>query len=249
MTKPKAQTLQQRLGFLDSDLKSPVHDEIMIWLDENVEKIINDLFFKPWPKEELQKIEKDCLSLIPKVVLHRKKAITALREPIFDAEPQEDTEERIALEETKIRNLESWTGFSDYPERPKLQVLAKVWEDPVFKFDGRNNANKYLIGFVDMKIKFNDYSVGYDGFFKEQDRLDKTSLNIAGFPKWKISAHEQSIFIEVKTQIKSLGELIRQIKMYQAYQSGNYYVVSPDDNHRELLNQQGIGFIKYSPLS
>lgn len=39
--KIKAQTLQQRFGFQDDDLKSANHDEIMIWLDENIEVIMN----------------------------------------------------------------------------------------------------------------------------------------------------------------------------------------------------------------
>ena len=39
MAKPKAQTLQQKLGFFDEDLKKPKHDEIMIWLDQNIGSI------------------------------------------------------------------------------------------------------------------------------------------------------------------------------------------------------------------
>jgi len=41
MGTPKAQTLQQRFGFQDKDLSRPKHDEIMLWLDENILKILD----------------------------------------------------------------------------------------------------------------------------------------------------------------------------------------------------------------
>lgn len=50
MAKPKAQTLVQKLGFMDDDLKSSEHDNILIWVNENILKIVNSIFtteFKP----------------------------------------------------------------------------------------------------------------------------------------------------------------------------------------------------------
>ena len=44
MTKPKANTLQQKMGFFDEDLKMPKHDELMLWLDKNIEHILNESF-------------------------------------------------------------------------------------------------------------------------------------------------------------------------------------------------------------
>lgn len=43
MAMPKATTLQQKLGFVDEDLKKPDHDKIMIWLDNQVEKSVKEL--------------------------------------------------------------------------------------------------------------------------------------------------------------------------------------------------------------
>ena len=40
----RTRTLQERLGFSDSELKTPAHDAIMIWLDGEMEKIATDLF-------------------------------------------------------------------------------------------------------------------------------------------------------------------------------------------------------------
>jgi hypothetical protein len=36
MAKPNAKTLQERMGFTDPDLKTPGHDAIMMWLDDQV---------------------------------------------------------------------------------------------------------------------------------------------------------------------------------------------------------------------
>lgn len=59
MAKPKAKTLQQRFGFLDDDLKTPKHDEIMFWLDENSTEIIEALFEEPtWTETTVNILEK-----------------------------------------------------------------------------------------------------------------------------------------------------------------------------------------------
>jgi hypothetical protein len=43
MTKARATTISQRFGFLDGDLKTSKHDEIMEWLDNNMVSIITKL--------------------------------------------------------------------------------------------------------------------------------------------------------------------------------------------------------------
>jgi hypothetical protein len=56
----------------------------------------------------------------------------------------------------------------------------------------------------------------------------------------------QSFCFEVKSVLPSLGELIRQVRMYQTYINNSpFYIVAPDDRYAKQLEQQGIGFIKY----
>lgn len=43
-TKTRATTVQQKLGFLDDDLKRPEHDEIMRWLDAETEELMKEYF-------------------------------------------------------------------------------------------------------------------------------------------------------------------------------------------------------------
>ena len=44
----RAKTLQERFGFVDSDLKTPRHDEIMIWLQANAEPITDSIWKRGW---------------------------------------------------------------------------------------------------------------------------------------------------------------------------------------------------------
>ena len=55
------------------------------------------------------------------------------------------------------------------------------------------------------------------------------------------------IAFEVKSHIKSVGELIRQIRQYQSFCNGQtkFIVVSPDDRFVDVLKNQGIDFWKY----
>lgn len=44
-------TLQQKMGFSDADLKTSLHDEIMIWLDANISEIIDPIMRKTFRPE------------------------------------------------------------------------------------------------------------------------------------------------------------------------------------------------------
>jgi len=98
------------------------------------------------------------------------------------------------------------------------------WEHQVMHTNGSYSA---IVGFIDLKI------------------------HIKGkFYYWDTKQYENSdrqIFIEVKTEIPNLGELIRQMRTYQTYADRNthYLIVSPDDRHTNKLKEQGFYFYKY----
>ena len=154
MAEPKAKTLQERFGFLDADLKKPKHDEIMKWVDDNIEDIL-------------------------------------------------------------------MVAFS-LPNRPKVKT---TWEQPVRTIGRYSNQ---IIGFVDMTAK---------GQYNDKH----------GIPEGLMAA------IEVKTEISSLGELIRQIRMYKEGdidshgRTVKWLVIAPDDSHATKLEEQGIHFFMYGP--
>jgi hypothetical protein len=148
MATPKIKTLQARFGFADPDLKKPAHDEIIKWLDANIEDVL-------------------------------------------------------------------WTVFSP-KTRPKGYRVK--WEPLVTM----NEEGGQFIGFADL--------MAY------------------------VSRDEHPVLFEAKTEIESLGELFRQLRLYRAgYVAGcavstlDFVVVCPDDSNAALIREQGFRFLKYDP--
>ena len=56
--KNRANTLQEKFGFLDEDMKNPQHDAIMLWLDKRAEELVREYFAMPsaWPVELVAKV-------------------------------------------------------------------------------------------------------------------------------------------------------------------------------------------------
>jgi len=44
MAGPKEKPLQTKFGFVDEDLKTPAHDALMFWIDENICEILAEIF-------------------------------------------------------------------------------------------------------------------------------------------------------------------------------------------------------------
>lgn len=113
------------------------------------------------------------------------------------------------------------------------EVLFPAWEAPV---PYQNGSFVTIVGYIDIKVHLK-------GRF-----YDRNSLNSDRMEPYT------TVFIEVKTEIPSLGELIRQMRAYQFYQdhqgiSTSYIIVSPDDSHKKILVEQGFYFYKYKDPS
>ena len=91
------------------------------------------------------------------------------------------------------------------------------------------NNSRYTIGFIDLLAKGRFYSLG---------------LILNGLPKWDVDWSSYNVLFEVKSSIPSLGEAIRQIRMYQTHVKGTYVIVSPDDRFADALRAQEIKFYK-----
>lgn len=136
---------------MDTELYSSLHDEIMLWLDRNAERIVVEL-------------------------------------------------------------------FPDYAGCK----LRKRWEYPV---TATHRKDEYIAGFIDFAVE---------------------------------ATNRRPIYFEVKTDM-GLGVLFRQLGAYHFYlgnnrvyedepsMSGPFVVVSPDDRHADLINEQGYRFYKYVP--
>lgn len=105
------------------------------------------------------------------------------------------------------------------------KIKKNIWEHQVVY---TNMSYKMLVGFIDIMAEI-------EGVF----HFD---------PKSEIQNYDyKPVFIEVKTEIPVLGELIRQMRAYQTYQGlyTAYVIVSPDDRHEKILKEQGFYFYKY----
>ena len=201
MATPKAKTLQQRFGFRDGDLKTPKHDEMMLWLDENMASfLVDNGLWKPAEytpaNMERQKIEAEAAGA-----------------------HQYSYAEKKAFKDLK---------FDDLPPLPdNKDELTIKWEFPI-----TSGRNRYIIGFIDMVVLANcswRYSL---------------SEQRGWYP---FAYEERAFYIEIKTKIPSLGELIRQIRMYQVHARGKWIVLCPDDRFKKPLAGQKITLIKYNP--
>lgn len=212
MAKPKAQTLQQKLGFFDEDLKKPKHDDMMLWLDENIEDIVNT-YCNPFSNQKRLQY-----------FLNEKKEL-------FNKFNQ------------KGKNID--TSFLDKPvEVPRITRISKKWE---YAIENQNFRGHNVIGFVDFYASFN-YPVptipgiGYTHSERNNEIID---IRVPDDLIIDFDAFRGEMLIEVKTEIKSLGELMRQINLYKSYRKGRYFVLCPDATHQKLLESQGVEFILF----
>ena len=200
MAAPKAKTIQQRFGFMDNDLKTANHDDIMIWLDNAVSSMLHMWLgcSQDWILDDFQFAYED-----------QYPRWGSIEKPFPD---KQNTFESLHT-----------------PEKPKIDITSKVWEQPIYTGGEGYRQNKYIVGFADMLVIYKHPKLYYN--------IDSEEFNIY--------KDDRYVFFEVKSSIPSLGELIRQIRMYQQYVSGKWLIVSPDDKFADQLNAQGIGFIKY----
>jgi len=227
MAKPKTNTLQQRFGFLDDDLKTSKHDEIILWVDANIEDILKEII----NYELIWKIDKELQAKIEAAPI-----IVSNTKSYYTNRISRSSQYSVEQDKKKYTQLSSWKGLGDMPPKPNLRVTKKRWEHPIV-------SKEYTIGFVDIyavcEVPFLDIS----GLKYSLEGLDNDSK----LPEWYIGLHQKEIAFEIKTSIPSLGELIRQIRMYQTYLPIPYIIVSPEDKFAKHINNQGINFYKYDP--
>ena len=288
MAEPKAKTLQQRLGFFDEDLKKPLHDDILKWVDLNAEKIIYKIYpqllhFSDLKIEELKKrcnsilesnIEKINLNITKKKerilwlenrITECKNKVTGEKYDYYQTEIDESKNEILSLKEeisvneiALVETSKNSNFINEIPIRNKIKILSKTWEFPVISQSTSKTSGyastKNIIGFIDIMIKFSYPQLTVTG-------IDFNSKKIINELKWTQSYKkfdyqfgcydgeiEQSLYIEVKTKIPSLGELFRQMRMYKEFIAGDFLVICPDDSEKSLIEGQGFRFLKFKDL-
>ena len=223
MRKKKANTLIERFGFRDDDLKTNAHDDIMIWLDNNIfDILVPKINYNPlWEEKDIK--------------YHYGRRV----DYIIENTPIENTPYDFVKDDVIdcAKNMGLIKSI-----RPKIKFYNE-WEYPITS-QNNHGGNKYTVGFIDM-VTYYKKSYLFVGLEEKEEKITfiPDSIKIG----WDKSEY---YYFEVKSHIKSLGELIRQIRFYQEYinyyHKGNWFIVSPDNKFEKQLKSQGIGFIKYT---
>jgi hypothetical protein len=281
MAKPRATTIQQKFGFVDSDLKKSDHDDIIVWLDgkltsECIEKLVG--YEVGWEQYVLEdfKLYRDTNSLPP---YPRLEIIEKIWEyPIStgatnkyvvgfaDIFVKYNIPKKIRLKTSNGRNLGvlnvlvdlldllsdgksvKTIGNENYWLTESGLEVARTYITPL-KEQGKVEHG-YIQQLTDDEIDhIFKYVKSEKVKPKKVGKLYEKFLEAAELSNLvvKFSMKECWAWFEVKTTIPSLGELIRQIRLYQSYVNGTWFVVCGDNKFESQLKNQGIGFIQYIP--
>lgn len=227
----KSVTLQQRFGFQDHELKTPEHDNIMVWLDGHVEAWVLGRYSLEWKQKEIAEgiteMEKRRAEVVEVKRRELEKALLNLQEEQAGSARMFGLEYRQSHVNECTASLKKAEEWKADPPPKRVSVESKIWESPVM-------SGKYMVGFIDMLVQ-----VGSNTLWR--------NLNdqcISKLPEWIERFVVHAYLFEVKPSISSVGEVVRQIRMYEQYQPGTYVVVSPDDRFAGILKNQGIEFLK-----
>lgn len=196
----------------------------MFWLDKQAEGFVKQIieWTNAWPAGMVEQKVKAITNAL-------KTRADSLRK-YLERFNNEHSRQELAL-------IESYQGLGDPP--PREVRIQKIWEDAV-----THPATKFVIGFLDMVVLVEKTELEVDEVDLSVSRF--RSEQIRGAPTWRtLRSPEQRFGFEAKVDIPSLGELIRQLRLYQQFRHHPLYVVSPDDRFAEQLVAQGFGFIKY----
>lgn len=233
---------QLKLVFGDDDLKKPKHDEIMKWLQvwvsnvDNIRPFFNPIHPTLW-KSEVGRL----VDYTPK-----EPASSCFQDQVI----RQFNQKHAYSEDERVKQ-----PWPDAPPR-SLRFLGASWEIPLFM------TKSFPAGFADMvavyeagvrleRVTVNEYrhQVKTGGYYGNEDVFVKTGTH----QEWREGKEERCVYFEVKTEIRSLGELMRQLQLYRSTETvrsnGGILVVvaPPHEDARQVCADHGIHFIDYRP--
>jgi hypothetical protein len=149
-----------------------------------------------------------------------------------------------------------------------IAYKGRQWEALLHAYD-ENYGRKQFMGFCDLVATYDVTSETQyrTVHYKNIESIEPDPEN-KHWKKWKFSAGEtksgyvercepMNLFFEVKSEIRSVGELMRQIQFYrtssevkQAFRMngcGLVVVAPPNKEAEEVVTSHGFGFVEYKP--
>lgn len=210
----------ERFGFKDEDLTTSQHDKILLFLlhKQNSSKMLLDL--KLIEKRNDMRFGLNCGHCFggdcdwdwTNFCCH----ITKSKDPIYI-----DTQTQIINITKKLQEFKKHYDF----EAGFLDLLNLQSEYAIM-------SGNYNVGFIDLVITINP---SFEIYPDNCDLHPRFQVDI-------LSIKSNKLFVEIKPQIRSIGELIRQINFYRSHIGADdpWIVVTSDLKAQEILKSQKI---------
>lgn len=242
MSQPNDRNYQLKLIYNDEDLRKPRHDEIMHWLDA---KLRDPAFteahvISPRFRSAFDHYVDDVVEVDGEAIKPDRPGYQYLCEEARRAHP------------APARGARTLKPEEGEPPIRRHSWVKNVWEQPLQStgYGGR----KQVVGFLDLAASFNaDAKLvrvhhrrfaaknAPNGYGQSFELLEET----AEWTRWEETLQ---VGFEVKSEISSVGELMRQLQLYRTTESIHQYrriiVVAPAHPDAEnVLRSHGFGFI------
>ena len=248
MSQINSRNYQLKLAFQDEDLRKPQHDDIMLWLGQNVgdEAVLRNLTGRSRFKDFSVTVDDQVLSVDGQSVERNTSGYYDLNRAMEEQFPKEDCEA-----ETRIVDLGA-------PPPPSFKVTQKEWEKPIYGGTRGNlpvgffdmfvcyETSRYIVKRTKREFRASSHEGGKSpyGSARTKYTLDLVNKTTA----WDFVYDQIAIGFEVKTAIRSIGELMRQMQLYRhtwGVHSGWLCVVAPPHSEAQaVLAEHGMKYLE-----
>lgn len=240
MSKSKTNIRQHQFGFPDEDLKTSLHDEIVLWLKKNCVELSKRIL--EWNGTWDTKLVEVKRSSFLETVEQCKQQLREELKKQSEANPDTTLLGRTTRHNQQaLATLESWAGLGEPP--PRQFIVQSKLEVPITR---HRYQTVDIIGYADilysiMSSSLQTPAIPVDRYGKFE--VDKLKDNLLC---WKNAIDLPSaIALDAKSTIPSLGELIRCLRTYRTFCGWPFYIVSPEARFAEAIADEGFGFIQY----
>jgi hypothetical protein len=232
-------TIKDTRYWLDEDeLKTPEHDEMVLWTFENAEKVLQELDFFPFVRSYIFKDDEErnpyhySQEDIDRVKLYGEWNFETkkydLKEEYFSNCLAIAKKERIEEEFVKFQEI-----------LPKFVIEKKMeWALP----------SKYTQGYLDFVVEICDNFRKTEHFSFEFSCGKGVIEEICGRNGENYNRYGWRFFFEIKPQIKSIGEVMRQINFYRK-EIGFCFpmiIVTKTKGLKEIFKSQDVYVYEYN---
>lgn len=248
---PKYQTIMQRHGLADPDLKTPGHDQILFWLKENMLEAVRGIV--PTPRNSAPAALEGMREEIKAKIQRRLSELGERRRNeealIADEKSTPNGARRVERDwaptlrefDQEMARLAALPALGE-PELPLAEVGRIYDERPISTGDRADIVVGFLDTVVDVKLPI-EIQIGggrkpdsYERARKFEDWSD---------PRWYVDVAGWQFGFEIKTSIPSYGELMRQVNLYRKYFRGIVAVVAPPTRFAAAIREQGVPVVEY----